>query len=317
MVVSHMRIECLEEFIVLAKYMSFTEAAHVLNMSQPTLSKHISSLELELKAPLFTRNKSSLELTMAGKMALTHAFTIMESYKHMVLAAKQGASMSTPHLVVGGNVGLRAVIECINALDAHFTERFHADVIELSDIATNPYAPVNMNDPSSPDLLFVYMDENADTGDLAETRLITRSSMCAIVSKHHRLANRESITLDDLRTETLIKLEGNFISSGWTHIEAMCVKAGFTPNCRHVYFPRITDLLKTTTHLQQDVLLFTDESANQHSSFISEKCTIVPVVDERAYMPLVVAYSMSNANPLIDEALDVIFELKQEAVRES
>ena len=42
-----MRIEYLEEFVALARFRNFTETASILNMSQPTLSKHINSLEHE------------------------------------------------------------------------------------------------------------------------------------------------------------------------------------------------------------------------------------------------------------------------------
>ena len=41
---STVRIEYLEEFTSLAQNLSFTETANKLNLSQPTLSKHINSL---------------------------------------------------------------------------------------------------------------------------------------------------------------------------------------------------------------------------------------------------------------------------------
>ena len=41
---NEMRIEYLEEFAALARFLSFTETASKLNKSQPTLSKHINSL---------------------------------------------------------------------------------------------------------------------------------------------------------------------------------------------------------------------------------------------------------------------------------
>ena len=109
-----MRIEYLEEFAALARFLSFTETASKLNMSQPTLSKHINSLERELKVPLFSRDGASLSLTKAGKLVLPHAFAIIESRKQMTIAAKQGMSMLTPHLTIGGNVGLKTVLERIN-----------------------------------------------------------------------------------------------------------------------------------------------------------------------------------------------------------
>ena len=104
------------------------------------------------------------------------------------------------------------------------------------------------------------------------------------------------------------------MSASWRFIEAACLQVGFAPSCRHVYFPRITDLLKVTIGLQQEVLVLTDDYIQQYDAFISDSCTSVHIDDRRAFMPLAVMYSMSNANPLVDEALEIIlgFDRSQE-----
>ena len=309
-----MRIEYLEEFAALARFLSFTETSSRLNISQPTLSKHINSLERELKVPLFTRNGATLSLTQAGKLVLPHAFAIIESRNQMAIAAKQGASMLTPRLTIGGNVGLKTVIERINRLASHFTARYGVDIIEISDIETDPRATFDMSGETAPDFLFTYIDETDELEQDTEVRLVARVPLSIVVNKGHRLAKREAVSLDDLRSETFIKLEGSVVSSSWRFIEAACLQAGFAPSCRHVYFPRMTDFLKVTFNLQQEILVLTNDYIQQYNAFISENCTSVPLDDRRAFMPLAVMYSMSNANPLVDEAIDVIlgFDQKKE-----
>lgn len=78
-----MKIESLYEFIVLSHYLNFTTAANNLNMSQPTLSKHISELEQELDVDLITRSKD-LEMTAAGAAFLKDAIQIHHLYKDAV-----------------------------------------------------------------------------------------------------------------------------------------------------------------------------------------------------------------------------------------
>ena len=309
-----MRIEYLEEFAALARFLSFTETASRLNMSQPTLSKHINSLERELKVPLFVRNGATLSLTKAGKLILPYAFDIIESHSQMKMAARQGASMLAPHLTIGGNVGIRTSIERINRLVEHFNESYGIDVVEISDIDIEPRATFDMGSADAPDFLFAYLDETDELEQDTEVRLVARVPLSVIVNKGHRFAQRESVTLDDLRAETFIKLEGNAVSASWRFIEAACLQVGFAPSCRHVYFPRITDLLKVTIGLQQEVLVLTDDYIQQYDAFISDSCTSVPIDDRRAFMPLAVMYSMSNANPLVDEALEIIlgFDRSQE-----
>ncbi|MDR1014990.1 MAG: LysR family transcriptional regulator [Coriobacteriales bacterium] len=65
-----MRIETLDEFVVLAKHLNFTEAAKELFVSQPSLSTHIAGLERELGFNLFVRSGSMLYLTQAGTVFL-------------------------------------------------------------------------------------------------------------------------------------------------------------------------------------------------------------------------------------------------------
>lgn len=301
-----MRIEYLEEFVALARFLSFTETASKLNMSQPTLSKHINSLERELKVPLFTRNGTTLSLTKAGRLVLPHAFAIIESRNQMTVAAKQGASMLTPHLTIGGNVGLKTVLERINLMASHFTEQYGVDIIEINDIEADPHASIDMSGDGAPDFLFIYVDETDEIEEDAEIRLVARVPLSIVVNKGHRLAQRESVSLEDLATEVFIKLEGNLVSGSWRFIEAACLASGFSPNCHHVYFPRITDFLKVTFNLQHEILVLTDDYIQQYNAFMSDNCVAVPIRDTRAFMPLAVVYSMSNANPLIDEALEII-----------
>lgn len=311
-----MRVEYLEEFVALARFLSFTETASRLKMSQPTLSKHINSLERELKATLFVRNGTTLSLTKAGKLVLPHAFDIIESRRQMELAAKQGASMLTPHLTIGGNVGLKTVIERINRLAVRFTDRFGVDIIEISDIDAELRPSLDMADGASPDFLFAYIDETDELEQDTEVRLVARVPLSIVVSKGHRLAQSGAVTLDDLREETFVKLEGNAVSSSWRFIEAACLQAGFAPSCQHIYFPRITDLLKVTFGLQQEVLVLTNDYIQQYGAFIADGCVSVPIDDRRAFMPLAVMYSMTNANPLIDEALEVIMSPGPEQIKE-
>ena len=58
--------------------------------------------------------------------------------------------------------------------------------------------------------------------------------------------------------------------------------------------------------------MLTNDYISQYRSYLSEKCTVVPIDDDRAFMPLSIMYSMSNANPLIDEALEILLGMKRE-----
>src|ERR687895_2174993 len=63
-----MTLQQLTYFLTAAEHGSFSAAAEVLHMAQPSLSEQIRRLEAELGVPLFTRAGRRLELTEAGRL---------------------------------------------------------------------------------------------------------------------------------------------------------------------------------------------------------------------------------------------------------
>lgn len=62
----YMEIRTLKYFLAVAREENMTRAAELLNVTQPTLSKQLRSLEDELGQKLFTRHSFSIELTEEG-----------------------------------------------------------------------------------------------------------------------------------------------------------------------------------------------------------------------------------------------------------
>ncbi len=73
----------LKSFLYAAEQMSFTEAARLLHLTQPTVSHHIKGLEQELGVSLFDRTGARLRLTDAGRFLLPRARKIVRQYNSM------------------------------------------------------------------------------------------------------------------------------------------------------------------------------------------------------------------------------------------
>jgi LysR family transcriptional regulator, nitrogen assimilation regulatory protein len=69
-------------FIFVANLRSFSKAARVLNITQPALSRHISTLEYDLKAKLLNRSSQGVEPTEAG-------LKLLEMGEKILAAAEQ------------------------------------------------------------------------------------------------------------------------------------------------------------------------------------------------------------------------------------
>lgn len=68
-----MNLKQLQYFIQVARHGSLSHAATALRMGQPALSRHIRSLEIELRRSLFHRNGRGVVLTDAGARFLSYA----------------------------------------------------------------------------------------------------------------------------------------------------------------------------------------------------------------------------------------------------
>jgi DNA-binding transcriptional LysR family regulator len=68
-----MDTEKIQTFLYAAENLSFSEAAKLLHLSQPSVSHQIKTLEQELGVSLFSRSSTGLELTESGRVLLPWA----------------------------------------------------------------------------------------------------------------------------------------------------------------------------------------------------------------------------------------------------
>lgn len=83
-----MKIEVLREFVILARYGNFREAAKRMFLSQSALSSHIKGLEIEVGFELFDRSRGNA-LTEAGSILLQAAQTACEALDLAVEECRQ------------------------------------------------------------------------------------------------------------------------------------------------------------------------------------------------------------------------------------
>ncbi|WP_121614658.1 selenium metabolism-associated LysR family transcriptional regulator [Virgibacillus halodenitrificans] len=72
-----MNYERLKTFIAVAEKKSFSEAARILFVTQPTITSQIKALEEELNTKLFERTTKKVKMTQSAKILLQHAKEIV------------------------------------------------------------------------------------------------------------------------------------------------------------------------------------------------------------------------------------------------
>ena len=187
----------LRYFVAVAERLHFGRAAEALHIAQPVLSRQIRALEVELKAPLFVRDKRSTELTPAGRQLLADAGPLLASadaLRRRVARAACGPGSFT----IGFMPGL-IVTEAVRALAVR-----------------RPQLTVNVLRTSWDDQTAVLHDGRADVsyirlpvdqGGLQVRPLLTEPRV-AVFPAGHRLAGKDTVTIADLADEHLLQDPG-------------------------------------------------------------------------------------------------------------
>jgi hypothetical protein len=81
----------LRYFVTLADAGSFTHAAELIFVAQPTLSQQIRRLEEILGTPLLQRRREGLKLTAAGRVLLDASRNVLALVDHAVSRTRQAA----------------------------------------------------------------------------------------------------------------------------------------------------------------------------------------------------------------------------------
>lgn len=78
----------IRSFLAVAEAGSLSAAARATGISQPTLGRHVQSIEAELQVPLFTRTAQGQALTEAGQALLPAARAMQAAAAELALTAK-------------------------------------------------------------------------------------------------------------------------------------------------------------------------------------------------------------------------------------
>ncbi len=93
----------LKVFVAVAKNLSFTKAAAELYITQPAVSNHIKELEEQYGVRLFERSSTTMSLTPAGELFLSHAVEILDKYGFLEFEMNQLSRKFSGELKIGAS----------------------------------------------------------------------------------------------------------------------------------------------------------------------------------------------------------------------
>ena len=190
-------------FTVVAEHQHFGRAAEALHVAQPSLSRQIRHLEQQLGARLLDRTPQGSRLTEAGEVFLPLARALLRSADQA--AARTRAAAQPSRITIGYTIGL-IVTPAVRQL-----RREHPD----ADVQT---LHLDWNQPRE-----ALLDHRVDavvtrlplrTGGLHVTVLYDEPRVL-LVPLDHRLAGKESVSIDDIADEPIPRLPDPAWNAYW------------------------------------------------------------------------------------------------------
>jgi DNA-binding transcriptional LysR family regulator len=190
----------LEIFYWVAELKSFSQAAELLSLSQPTISAHVQELERAVGGKLFYRISGKVSFTPLGQMLADRAKNLLTFKRETVAAVEQFQGTLTGELWVGGSniPGEYLLPQKLGA----FVKKYPGikPILRIRDSAGI------VEDILDGKVELGFVGYKGDDARLTFEK-VWKDEMVLAVPKGHPWSRRKSIQLKELRTEKFIARE--------------------------------------------------------------------------------------------------------------
>lgn len=190
----------LEYFKTIAETENFTEAANLLSVTQPALSKAISKLEEELGVPLFEKNGRNIRLTRYGSRFVKRSEAAIREINEGIQELKDMINPNTGTVSVSSLYTIGTYF--IPTIISDFLNKFPNVKFEYCMESTTNILKELENGKF--DLGFYDEFEEILEYQEVESIPIKKEELVLIVPKNHHLAGRSEISLMELKGENFI-----------------------------------------------------------------------------------------------------------------
>lgn len=190
----------LQVFYTVAKVLSFTKAAETLHMTQPAVTFQVKQLEEFFNTRLFDRTHNKITLTDTGKVVYDYSEKILDYYEKMNNEVRELTGEVTGSLLIGASTTIAEYM--LPSLLGAFKKQFEDVNIRLQ--VGNTDAIVAMVENNMIDLGVV---EAPVFNKNLEVEVCRLDEMVLIVPDGHALANRDKVSVEDVRKYRYISRE--------------------------------------------------------------------------------------------------------------
>jgi len=285
-----MELRHLRYFVAVAEEGSLTTAAERrLHTAQPSLSRQIRDLEVEVGVKLLERGARGIALTVAGRIFLDHARLALLQVEAAGEAARRAAAPERAAFVIGFLTG-HEVMWLPQALRILREEA--------------PGIEITLSSQPSPELAGALMRGKVDVAFLRREaqapglafKFLIKEPLVVVLPTGHRLAARREITPQDIAGETYVAPTRTApVLKGV--IDAYAAKSGITLTA--AYDAENLSSAMSLVASTGGVTLLPLYAQN----LLSPAVVVRPLRGEPPTIDLVMGYSRSNTSPLLKRFL--------------
>ena len=298
-----MELRHLRYFVAVAEEGSLTVAAQKrLHTAQPSLSRQIHDLELELGVQLLIRGPRGIELTAAGRVFLDHARIALLQVEAAGEAARRAAQPPRTTFAIGFLTGYE--MDWLPAI----MEILHAEL---------PSTEVVIHSQDSPDLAAGLMRGKIDLAFLRpekqapglKFRLLRKDPLIVLMPHDHALAARSSIRPQDIAGEIFIGTSATRAPTLRTAIDEYAKRTGITLKPQHQAenIAMAISLVASTGGVSLLPLYA--------QNLLPKTVVSRPIQGAPPMVDLVVGYNEANTSPLLKFLLSKVDALKFRVAR--
>ncbi len=273
---------------------SFSRAAATLHVTQPTLSKKVAELELQLGLILFIRGKNtSVRPTPAGRALFAEWKNIIKAMEVSVEKAYevQACKDSTITLSLSPSASMEVYF---NDLVAEFSEQFPAVTVRVG-LYGGAEQRNSLMDGTVDFAFSPFFSERLFGDPQIVTTSVLKGIWYAGMLPSNPAVKLEDFALEDLRTQNFVVPSPHLFPGFYEFIEGICSKQGFTPNISFVTTNHLS-IPYNVRHNNEVFLVDGFSSLFQCKLFVFRP---LPQVSSSVIM----SYNKSNDKPIVGDFL--------------
>jgi LysR family hca operon transcriptional activator len=293
-----MDLRHLRYFVAVAEEGSLTVAAEKrLHTAQPSLSRQMRDLEVELGCALMTRGVKGIELTSAGRVFVDHARAILLQVEAATEATRRAAAPAKASFVIGFLTGYE--FDWLSAV-----MRIMRDALPTTEIVIHSLSSLDLADGLTRgkiDLAFLRQEKNAP--GVVFTHL-SDEPLIALIPSGHPLASKDAILPEDIAGLPLIGVPYDKSPALRAVTDAYGTKLGIDLTPDH-YVDNLS-MAMTLVASTCGIALMPLYARNLLPATVISKplAGVAPVID------LSLGYSKANTSPILKAVVARISELK-------